>query len=185
MYIFVKVVLTPCCLCIYRRTCAFSDTSASSLVQNGMEAADITPYVVADAMKPMNADDGLLVAKVILAGPPGVGKTCVLSRYVSCELEMPQKHEPTIGADFRVAEVEVNDVTVTLQIWDTAGDKKVLSIGKSLYKNADGIILIYDISNRATFRALDMYWENFVKHSGMLQSYYPYLYYDFYDLCTY
>jgi len=62
--------------------------------------------------------------------------------------------------------MQVNDVTLTLQIWDTAGDKKMLSIGKSLYKNADGIILVYDISSRASFRSLDIYWNNFLKYSG-------------------
>ena len=62
--------------------------------------------------------------------------------------------------------MDVNDITLTLQIWDTAGDKKMLSIGKSLYKNADGIILVYDITSRASFRSLDMYWDNFLKHSG-------------------
>ena len=71
------------------------------------------------------------------------------------------------GADFRVAEMQVNDVTLTLQIWDTAGDKKMLSIGKSLYKNADGIILVYDISSRASFRSLDIYWDNFLKYRSI------------------
>ena len=91
----------------------------------------------------------------------------MLTRFVSSDAEMPVRHEPTIGADFRVSEVQVNDITLTLQIWDTAGDKKMLSIGKSLYKNADGIILVYDITSRASFKNLDIYWDNFLKYSGM------------------
>ena len=103
----------------------------------------------------------------IIAGPPNAGKTCMLTRFVSTDTEIPARHEPTIGADFRVSEVQVNDITLTLQIWDTAGDKKMLSIGKSLYKNADGIILVYDITSRASFKSLDVYWDNFLKYSGM------------------
>lgn len=91
----------------------------------------------------------------------------MLTRFVSSDSEIPVRHEPTIGADFRVSEVQVNDITLTLQIWDTAGDKKMLSIGKSLYKNADGIVLVYDITSRASFKNLDIYWDNFLKYSGM------------------
>ena len=58
---------------------------------------------------------------------------------------------------------QVQDTSITLQIWDTAGDKKMMSIGKSLYRNANGIILVYDITNRSSFKALDMYWENFLR----------------------
>ena len=108
-------------------------------------------------------EEDIPIAKIVLAGPPNVGKTCMLTRFVSNDLDIPSKHEPTVGADFRVAEMQVNDVTLTLQIWDTAGDKKMLSIGKSLYKNADGVILVYDISSRSSFRSLDVYWDNFLK----------------------
>ena len=110
------------------------------------------------------------IAKIVLAGPPSVGKTCMLTRFITNDVDIPTKHEPTIGADFRVSEMQVNDITLTLQIWDTAGDKKMLSIGKSLYRNADGIILVYDISSRASFKQLDTYWENFLKYSGIDES---------------
>ena len=48
------------------------------------------------------------IAKVVLAGPPAVGKTCMLSRFISSDLTIPSNHEPTVGADFRVSEMQVN-----------------------------------------------------------------------------
>ena len=113
------------------------------------------------------AEDGDYVAKIVVAGPPEIGKTSMLNRYVSPDLDISTVYEPTVGADFRVAEVQVNDIRITLQVWDTAGDKKMLPMSKSLYKDADGIILVYDITRRATFRALDEYWENFLNFSGV------------------
>ena len=49
----------------------------------------------------------LPVAKLVMAGSPGVGKTCILARFVSGDLEIPKRHEPTVGADFRVSEMQV------------------------------------------------------------------------------
>jgi len=110
--------------------------------------------------------DDLATAKVIIAGSPRVGKTCILRRFVGDDTQkMLERYEPTIGADFRIAQMPLNnDKNITLQLWDSAGDEKTLSIGRSLYKNADCLVLVYDITSRDSFEALKIYWGNYIMY---------------------
>lgn len=118
-------------------------------------------------------DDGALdndappEAKVIMAGAMNVGKTCILTRFTGArDEEVPSRYEPTIGTDFRIKEVSVGpEVNITLQIWDHSGDPKTQILGKTFYKNSNGLILVFDITNLKSFQALDLYWDNYVKYS--------------------
>jgi len=56
--------------------------------------------------------------------------------------------------DFRVSKMEVNGRRVKLSIWDTAGQERFRTITSSYYRGAQGIILVYDVSNRESFEAL-------------------------------
>ena len=108
----------------------------------------------------------LPTAKVIIAGSPRVGKTCILRRFVGDDVYATlERYEPTVGADFRIAHVPINDDrTITLQLWDSAGDEKMMSIGRSLYKNADCLVLVYDITSRESFEALKLYWSSYIMY---------------------
>lgn len=57
--------------------------------------------------------------KVIILGDSGVGKTSLMNQYV--QKKFTKEYKATIGADFLTKEIEIDDKTVTLQIWDTAG----------------------------------------------------------------
>jgi len=107
-------------------------------------------------------DEDMATAKVIIAGAPSVGKTCILQRFVGDDKDVLGRYEPTIGADFRISKMPVADRELTLQIWDSAGDHKMLNIGRSIYKNADCLVLVYDITSRESFEALEIYWNNYL-----------------------
>lgn len=61
--------------------------------------------------------------KVIILGDSGVGKTSLMNQYV--QKKFTKEYKATIGADFLTKEIEIDDKTVTLQIWDTAGQVRV------------------------------------------------------------
>lgn len=80
-------------------------------------------------------DDEQAIAKVIIAGAASVGKTFILRRFVNDDKGLKNtKYEPTVGADLKIVDMPVKDRTLTLQIWDTSGNPKMLTMGRSIYR---------------------------------------------------
>ena len=91
-----------------------------------------------------------IVYKVLLLGDSSVGKTCFLLRY--CDKSFQDAHLSTIGLDYRLKTMTLKSgKNIKLQIWDTAGQDRFRAITKNYYKGANGIILIYDVTNVQTF----------------------------------
>ncbi|EIM84802.1 ras-domain-containing protein [Stereum hirsutum FP-91666 SS1] len=92
--------------------------------------------------------------KLLLIGNSSVGKSSLLLRF-SDEQWLPEDEaSATIGVDFRVHKMDVKGKKVKLSIWDTAGQERFRTITSSYYRGAQGIILVYDVSNRESFDAL-------------------------------
>jgi small GTP-binding protein len=97
--------------------------------------------------------------KVILLGAIAVGKTSILSRYITNEFTTD--HKCTIKNDYKIKIVNVNNTTqAKLSIWDTCGDEKYRAITRQYYKDAHGVLLVYDISDRNTFDNIDLWVED-------------------------
>lgn len=60
----------------------------------------------------------------------------------------------TIGVDFYSKALEIDDKIISLQLWDTAGQERFQSVTKAYYRGAQGIILVYDISQEESFIAV-------------------------------
>lgn len=101
--------------------------------------------------------------KLIVVGDSGTGKSCLVDRFTSQGYIFNTKHETTIGVDFaiKLTTIKLNNVDYQIksQLWDTAGQEVFRSITSSYYKNAAGILLVFDLSVRRTFDKLD-YWLN-------------------------
>jgi small GTP-binding protein len=92
--------------------------------------------------------------KIILLGSVAVGKTAILSKYMTNNIN--ETHTTTIQATFKSRIVNVNNATYAkLNIWDTCGSEKFRAITMQYYKEVNGIILVYDISNRNSFDNID------------------------------
>ena len=87
--------------------------------------------------------------KILTIGESGVGKTCILRRFV--ENKFLKSHLATIGIDFRTKIIHVYGRDVKLKIWDTAGQERYHNITNQIYKGADGIILVYDVNDEVSF----------------------------------
>lgn len=100
--------------------------------------------------------------KIILLGAVAVGKTAILGRYITNEFN--EGHTSTIQANYKVKIVNVNnDTHAKLSIWDTCGNERFRAITTQYYKDAQGIILVYDISNRNSFDMIDS-WIDDIKN---------------------
>lgn len=101
-----------------------------------------------------------VLLKVIILGDSGVGKTSLMNQYVN--KRFTNQYKATIGADFLTKEVMVDDRLVTMQIWDTAGQERFQSLGVAFYRGADCCVLVYDVTQTNTFKALDEWRDEFL-----------------------
>ena len=100
--------------------------------------------------------------KLSIIGDSNVGKSNFLFKFIDDQFS--PLHVATIGFDYksRIPTLPVSKKTVKLQIWDTAGQEKYMSINKNLFQRVQGIILMYDITKRETFEHLET-WINIIK----------------------
>lgn len=93
--------------------------------------------------------------KVLLIGDSGVGKSSLLLRFTADTFD---DLSPTIGVDFKVKMMTLGGKRLKLTIWDTAGQERFRTLTSSYYRGAQGIILVYVVSRRATFTDLSDIW---------------------------
>ncbi|XP_067089444.1 ras-related protein Rab-37 [Osmerus mordax] len=88
--------------------------------------------------------------KVMLLGDSAVGKTCALVRFKDGAF-LGGNFIATVGIDFRNKVVSVDNVKVKLQIWDTAGQERFRSVTHAYYRDAQALLLLYDITSKTSF----------------------------------
>ena len=104
--------------------------------------------------------------KVVLLGDSGVGKTCIIARYISGSFD---KNSPTTnGASFCSKNVRFEQLgkNLLLDIWDTAGQEKYKALTKFFYKDAAVCILVYDVTRKESFESLKDYWYSQLKENS-------------------
>ena len=88
--------------------------------------------------------------KLLIIGDSSVGKTSMLLSYT--DNYFPESHLATIGIEYKVKEIVTDKYNISLQIWDTAGQERFRSITKSFFRNTNGIIFVYDVTCRKSFK---------------------------------
>ena len=101
--------------------------------------------------------DSLTSIKLVLLGDSGVGKTSIVSQYVSGKCSDSVK--PTIGAAFVTKELTIGGQQIELLIWDTAGQEVYRGLAPMYYRSALIAIIVYDVSSAASFKSVE-YWVN-------------------------
>ncbi|XP_014138323.3 EF-hand calcium-binding domain-containing protein 4A [Falco cherrug] len=92
------------------------------------------------------------IFKVVFVGNSGVGKSSFIHRF--CYDRFLAELNATIGIDYQVKSLMVDNTQVALQLWDTAGQERFRSITKQYFRKADGILVMYDITAECSFRAV-------------------------------
>ena len=99
--------------------------------------------------------------RLLIIGDSGVGKSCLLYSFVGD----PEKPLSTIGFDFKIKIINIEDKLVKLQIWDTSGLERSSPNATTYYKGADGIILIYDVNNYNSFKNITYWFQDIEKNA--------------------
>ena len=103
--------------------------------------------------------------KVVLLGDGGVGKSSLMTRFVSNKFNDQSFH--TIGVEFLNRDVTVDGETFTLQIWDTAGQERFKSLRTPFYRGADCCLLVYGVDDLQSFRNLSMWKKEFLYYADV------------------
>jgi len=90
--------------------------------------------------------------KLIFLGDQGVGKSCILNRFMNDVFI--EEYQATIGLDFQSKNVQIDNQDIHLLLYDTAGQEKFRSLIPMYTRDANIILLVYDISSKETFEHL-------------------------------
>lgn len=105
--------------------------------------------------------------KILSMGPSQTGKSCLVKRF--CEDRFISKYIATIGVDFGVKPVEIDGATVRVNFWDLSGYPDFLEIRNEFYKDSQGVLLVYDVSERQTFLDLEAWISEAAKFGANLR----------------
>ena len=109
-----------------------------------------------------------ILLKSIIIGNCGVGKTSMLERYHRNYFN--EKVHTTIGIDFAIHHIKIDNYSVKLQIWDTSGQEKFHSITRSYYRTGDICLLVYDVTDPDSFQDLARWYREYREsnHDGIV-----------------
>lgn len=110
----------------------------------------------------INENNTPIDLKLILIGSSAVGKTSFCNRIKGEDFHDTQPS--TIGVDFHIVNLNIDDQQYRLQVWDTAGHERYNSITTAYYRGTDIAILCFDLTNRKSLIDL-MIWANEIKEA--------------------
>ena len=107
-----------------------------------------------------------ITCKVVLVGDMGVGKTCIIQRYVKNEYNDNTETTLTSTYSYKTLDYKEFKKSISFDIWDTAGQELYRAMAKNFYLNASIGILVYDVRRRESFDSIKDYWYEQLKISG-------------------
>ena len=110
----------------------------------------------------MNYDDK---CQLLIIGNSIVGKTSILTKYTS--KAYTESYVATVGLDFFTKDETIDSKTIRIKIWDTAGQERYKAITKCFFQRAQGIIIVFDVTNKRSFDDLKM-WIDSIKSQSKL-----------------
>ncbi|XP_033989540.1 ras and EF-hand domain-containing protein isoform X2 [Trematomus bernacchii] len=96
--------------------------------------------------------------KVVLVGNSSVGKTSLLRSF--CEGRFHPSTTATVGVDYSVKTLTLDNMQVAMQLWDTAGQERYRSITKQFFRKADGVVVMFDVTVKESFKAVKPWLTN-------------------------
>ena len=104
------------------------------------------------------------IIKMLLVGERGAGKTSIIVRYVDGTFNDASPY--TIGVDFKLKVMSVEEETVKLQIWDSAGGERFRHPSPSYYRGASVVFMVFDTNSRASFEFLATFQQEMERFIG-------------------
>ena len=98
--------------------------------------------------------------QILILGDSSVGKTSLISRYANGIFK--EEYLATVGLDYYNKQDTINNLNVLVKLWDTAGQERFKSLTPNYFRNAEGVVIVFDVTNSETFENLK-YWISSIK----------------------
>lgn len=96
--------------------------------------------------------------KVVAVGESGVGKTCLLIRFVRDQFD--DNSQSTLGVEFMSKIIQTEKNRIQLQLWDTAGQELFRSVTRGYYRGSAGALILFDLANRDSFENVEKWLQD-------------------------
>ena len=93
-----------------------------------------------------------------------VGKTTIIRKFV--DHNAPDHYPPTIGVDFGLKDITLDNEKCRVQIWDTAGQERFRAVTSCYFRGAHGVILVYDVTQTRTFDNIRFHLSQAIKFTA-------------------
>ena len=90
--------------------------------------------------------------QILIIGDSSVGKTSIISRYTNGTFK--EEYLATVGLDYYSKEEIIDGKTINIKLWDTAGEERYKSLTQNYFRNAEGVLLVFDVTNTDSFNNL-------------------------------
>ena len=108
---------------------------------------------------------------ILLLGDSCVGKTSLISRYANGIFK--DEYIATVGLDLVSKQEIINDKNINVKLWDTAGQERYKALTPSYLRGADGVVLVFDVTNSETFDNLKFWLDSLKNNLGENNSFLP------------
>ena len=102
--------------------------------------------------------------KIIIIGNSGVGKSSLLLRFTDRIFEY--SHVSTIGVDFKIQTIQLDNKIIKMQIWDTAGNERFRTITTSYYRGSHGVCIVFDLTDKQSFENINSWFTEIEKYAS-------------------
>ncbi len=109
------------------------------------------------------------IIELLLIGDQNVGKSNFIFRFT--ENKFSESHQATIGIDVKVKNITIDNKVYKVQIFDTSGQEAYKSISRNYYLKVQGILLMFDLTNKFSFQNL----ENWIKEIYNIRDKVPFM----------
>ena len=109
----------------------------------------------------MNYDEK---CQLLIIGDSSVGKTSIITRFTNGTFN--PNYLATVGLDNFTKDETIDDKNIKVKLWDTAGQERFKSLANGFFRNAQGIMLVYDITNHESFESLKFWIESIKNNLG-------------------
>ena len=108
------------------------------------------------------------IFKIVIIGEAAVGKTSLVKKF--CEGSFLEGYKTTIGSDFYVKNFNIEDINVSLSLWDLAGEHRFKSVLPTFCKGSNGAVICFDLTRRKTYIRLTEWIEFLWEITGLIPS---------------